>query len=168
MSGVSSLAKQLTTEPVENFAQLMHNLLQDVCMSPAVEIVTKPSRLKVLENDWNFYSVQGMPLQKVSDNQFQAYSINTERKWNNPGGTQGHYVFEGFTQSKSYRYTVNPDFSVNRDYNYENNHRSIFGREIRTLYTKEQMEEMEFLEVYVKLRSGALIPLEKFATNISY
>jgi len=143
-SGFTKIAKKDTEVPVDNYAELVEKFTSGINGSKIVGIKEVPMTL-VMENQYGRMRPVEYPFVKVSDSVFVQKSISESYRNNGQNGTTKKY-----SMSNCGTYTF-----INRELVHKGNYSE--GKD----YTMEELNEMEFCQVYVILESGKEIKITK-------
>lgn len=166
LAGLTSLAREVSTDEVANFAKIMELVQKNQHLSPPVRLKTTPptfkrektyysDSLEVLKTDNSLCLPDPKNPDKYFGYQIQAqvdhqYIQNAKRK-----DTLKGYTVEA-VRTYGMRGNVPYEEYINRSNGYG------FGRREPKLYTEEEVMNMGLITLNVELKSGGLTPIERF------
>lgn len=163
LSGLAKLATKNNDIPVSNYAELMDAFSKTKYASKPISLEEKEIKVSLpelkpqLNNCYDCNRIEDSYYLKKDDGSYQKYKISEkyEYEYKNPrtfsGG--GEYKFKGYYLKRDYKFIFKDDaFFMNYEYSNSND----------KIYSKEQIEAMDFKKVYVKLENGNRLLADKY------
>lgn len=162
LSGLTSLALQNTTEPVDNYAELMDKLSKDKHMSSPIDLISKTIDFDKIftEKSSDTYTAY-IPINEYS---YKEYYIQRHKTYN--------YELKDYTKEDNYYISHSQNIKFSKDkllsrenlksknsgYSYYNQSNSCVEKNI----SKDKIKEYNFVDLYVKLESKKVIKLYEY------
>jgi len=153
VSSLDFLAKINSDIPVSNYAELMDIFQKDKHSSPVSGFKTKSiENIDFKDNsDPNYHQHLGYLFKEVVTDSYDKYSLYKEIKYNH---TTSKYEILGYTLSKSFNIIFSNKKIASRELEYNERYNKY--------YSKEEIQNMGFIEIYVVLENGIEIPFDKY------
>lgn len=159
LSALKSLAAKNGDTPVSNYAELMEEFSNFKYSSKPVlfeEDAIEKIDFPIIKKDDYFSSGRNVPgrfFLKTSENIYSEYSLceKSEYEYNTSG--KGQYIFKGYYLSRNYKYQLKDNVLSKK---------SDWDRDAKTIYSKEQIEAMDFKDISIKLENGSKIKISEY------
>lgn len=153
LAGLTSLASKNSDICVSNYAELIDEYSKSKFGTKPVGLEAKPKVLK-FKNRYGSEDVDGAVYLNNGDDTYDTLYFREETEYDNKTNQR---ITKGFSFEKTEKILFKDGKLLtkyhNRSYNYNDK---------RKVYTKEELANMDFQELYVKLESGSKIKFDKY------
>lgn len=156
LSSLSNLAAKNNDTPVSNYAELMDGYSKSKFATKPTGLTEEPKTINFKESDdrgWGNY-LNGKYYLKLSDGIYNGYTIYSQYDWTGNYSTPDRQRYlKGYSLYKESVVKFKDGiFAVGSDW----------GRHSDKIYSKEELEAMNFKELFVNLESGNKVKAEKY------
>jgi len=177
LKALKNLSKQITDVPVDNFAELLDQFYKSPYGSKPAEIFSRKREIE-FKDLWNrgYEDVHGLYCRKLEENKYLTYTIHADTSsyaWNSE--LQRHiFDVKGYYLKPNEVYTIRNNSEISWDsakeseiqkYHYLKPDKPEVKRE---LYTKEEIRQMHFENLFIKLESGVELSYDEFISRGKY
>jgi hypothetical protein len=163
LSSLTSLALKNNDIPVSNYAELMDVFSKNKCASKPVKIEDCAKTVDFGNSQSSSFHLPGHYFLKSEKNVYDRYYITSEYKYEpyTSYHNERKSVFQGYVLTKYETLEFKDNLNIRllkNNYNYN----SYGNTDSRKRYSKEEIEAMDFKELFVVLDNGNKIEFEKY------
>lgn len=147
LKAITSLAIRHTETPVSNYAELMEEFSKCKNASRPIGLEIKPKKINYKKDKWG--NLNGTYCLQKTDGVYETFNVRAESDYRNE-------ELKGYRLNKQNVVSFKEgSLAIARDYS--------SGRE--KLYKKEQLDAMDFKELFVKMESGSKIKIDEYQND---
>lgn len=163
-SSISHLSNAVSENPIDNYAELMENLLKEKEMSKVVGLQSEGGEVIYPKADEYGYA-SGALYKKLNEHEYLKYSILAKTETIYDSNTKKYNKkFKGYDVVPCYDIKFYKDSFEKNHINNNNSLFDVFGKYIseKKYYTKEEIAQMNLQNLYVVKENGKKVKCENY------